>query len=95
MRSLIRCAKLLPATAGALSLPLTDGFGEFKLVVVFSLFGSDPAKQLHYGDEPLNIVCGVVADKGTKPSFSSCGAKGLRWLIGWAAPIFFAHLTVS
>ena len=31
-------------TAGVLSLPLTDRFGKFKLVVVFSLFGSDPAK---------------------------------------------------
>ena len=95
MRSLIRCTKLLPPTAGVLSLPLTEGFGEFELVVVLSLFGSDPAKLPHYRDEPLNIVCGIVADKGTKPSLLSWGARGLQWLIGWVAPFFFAHLMVS
>lgn len=50
--SLVGSEKLPPTAAGALSLPLAEGVGEFELVVVFIVFGS--------GTEDLDGVLGAV-----------------------------------
>ena len=50
--SLVGSEKLPPTAAGALSLPLTEGVGEFELAVVFTVFGG--------GAEDLDGVLGVA-----------------------------------